>query len=87
MLDGVDHGQIGPDDDLTVQTTAGKHEVYVTTDGRVRSKSLTIELSPGQRARILSSSPSNPVGNLFRIIFHPAETIEIELLKAERPEF
>lgn len=67
-----------------LQTTAGRHDVYVTTDGRVRSIGLMVDLSPGQHARIMSSSPSNPVGNLFRIIFQPGKTIEIELVVAAR---
>ena len=79
MLDGIEQGRLRPGGDLTVQTTAGSHEIYVTTDGRVRSRTLTIDVSPGQHPRVLSSSPSNPVSNIFRIFFQPGKTIEIEL--------
>ena len=79
ILDDAERGRLRPGDELTVDATAGRHEVYVTTDGRVRSRILTVDLASGQHARVLSSSPSNPVGNLFRIIFRPGETLEIEL--------
>ena len=85
MLDGAERGRLRPGDELTVDAMAGRHEVYVTTDGRVRSAILTVDLSSGQHARVLSSSPSNPVGNLFRIIFRPGETLEIELPGSAAP--
>jgi hypothetical protein len=80
MLDGAEQGRLWPGDDLTVDTSPGRHELHLTTDGRVRSRPVDLELSPGDEAGVLSSSPKDPVGNLFRIIFRPAQTIEIELI-------
>jgi hypothetical protein len=79
MLDGIEQGRLRPGDQLTFEAMPGAHQVYVTTDGRVRSRPIEFDLSPGQHAQILSSSPGNPVGNLYRIFFQPGETLEIEL--------
>jgi hypothetical protein len=78
MLDGREVGQLRPGEELSAEATPGHQELYVTTDGRVRSETLELELPAGKNVRVVCSSPSNPVANLFRIIFQPGRTLELE---------
>lgn len=77
MFDDEQRGQLRPGEDLTIEAAPGLHTIYVTTDGRVRSPSLDLDLSSGDQVRVISSSPSNPIANLRRIIFRPGRTLEI----------
>ena|ERR1700761_6444667 len=78
MLDGAEVGELRPGEELSAETIPGHRELYVTTDGRVRSGTLQLELPAGEHVRVVCSSPSNPVANLFRIIFQPDRTLELE---------
>ena len=64
---------------LTVETSPGHHELYVTTDGRVRSQPVALDIAAGSTAQALCASPRNPFANLYRIIFRPSHTIALSV--------
>jgi hypothetical protein len=63
----------------TVSTSAGVHEFYVTSDGRVRSPILELRLGEGEEVRLRTAPQRNPFVNLFRIVFQPSRAIDLEL--------
>ena len=79
ILDDDEIGELAPGETLTVETSPGHHELYVTTDGRVRSQHVALEIAAGSTAQALCASPRNPVVNLYRIIFRPSHTIALSV--------
>jgi hypothetical protein len=80
VVDGKSIGAVRRGETVTLDSSPGKHELYVTSDGRVRSPSVELELTEGEEVRVWCSSPKNPVANIYRLFFRPSRTLEIEVL-------
>jgi hypothetical protein len=64
----------------TISADAGDHELYVTSDGRVRSAIVQLRLASGEELHLHAAPQRNPFVNLFRIAFQPSRAIDLEFI-------
>ena len=62
VVDGKSVGAVRRGETLTLDSAPGKHELYVTSDGRVRSPSVELELTEGDEVRVLVLLAEEPGG-------------------------